>query len=233
MKPIIAAFALLVLAPVLLSSSNSGSRQQSAEVPQFHFDIHAATDRGPTFTVTNLSNKTLTACVISFSVSSGTAHKEGKMVWDTAMETAASAYRRPIREPLQLNASMTMPLPHRVDGPIPDKIEITAGIWADGQTFGDASWVKRILDSRAMEVAGYRRAIAILRQGLAQNWTRDQYLAAIGDVRGPVALYGMKRTLEANPHASAPSMQSLLDSYIKILDRLLQAKPAPAVPTTH
>ena len=73
-----------------------------------------------------------------------------------------------------------MYLPHKVGGPLPDRVEVIAGIWEDGETFGEAVWVKTLLDHRASLTSAYEQAIFMLQKGLNENWTRGQYLACYG-----------------------------------------------------
>src|SRR5262249_23668778 len=126
----------------------------SAEQPRFRIEIQAEAEGGPKFTLTNLSDKTLTACHLQFSVSPN--QPEGGLAWDPLVE--AGDPRRP--RPLEPGASLRLSLAHRVGGPLPDKIEVIAGIWADGGTFGDAAWVKLLLEQRAGLTAAYEQALA-------------------------------------------------------------------------
>ena len=61
---------------------------------------------------------------------------------------------------------------------IPDKVEVAAGVWGDGETFGDPEWVSVILRGRESLVTAYNQAIALLREGMEQKWTREKYLQA-------------------------------------------------------
>lgn len=107
------------------------------------------------------------------------------MEWDPIAQGRANDPRLGPME-LQPGDSVTLPLPHLLDNSLPDRVEIVAGIWSDGQTFGNAEWAKALLDRRAALVTAYEQAISILEQGLAQNWTRDQYSAALSSLPASV-----------------------------------------------
>jgi hypothetical protein len=80
--------------------------------------------------------------------------------------------------PIEPGGRITQHLSHAVGGPLPDKIEVVAGVWADGETFGQPDWVKVILKNREIQASAYEQATSMLQRGLDQNWTRDQYLQA-------------------------------------------------------
>jgi hypothetical protein len=131
---------------------------------------------------------------------------------------------------------MTMVLPHQVGGPLPDKVEAVAGIWADGETFGQEVWLKRLLDHRAAMTSAYEQAISLLQQGLDQNWTSNQYLAALNSKPNSLPFYSIRSTVEANSKLSENqrplqhAMQHLLAYFTQNLAVLHQAKPSGSVP---
>jgi hypothetical protein len=135
-----------------------------------------------------------------------------------------------------------LPLGHFVGQPYPDKTEVAAAVWADGTTFGPSDHLKRILSNRAYQANTLNRVISLLQTGLQQEWTRDQYLAALD--KAPDALasqaFGVRSTLkvntnlDANPNIRKKLIQDLIDRLSAERDALRQSKPdfnAPINPT--
>ena len=117
--------AALVLLPVWAASCLA----QIADGPKFRVEI-LASDASPQFSVTNLSGRTLTACTIEFAVSTE-ARPQGKMNWDPLVQGRGP--KGEAQGPLVPGQSVTLFMPHKVGAPLPDKVEVIAGIWADGQ----------------------------------------------------------------------------------------------------
>jgi hypothetical protein len=161
--------------------------QPATERPRFQIEIRATGERGPTYTVTNLSGKRVSACVLEISSSSQRARKS-KTVWDALIQG------QPQIEP---GASISQYLPHAVGGPLPDKVEVIAGVWADGETFGQPVWVNNILKTRALRASQYENAAAILQRGLDQNWNRYQYQQAFSDKPDSGPVYTVRTALTA------------------------------------
>jgi hypothetical protein len=192
----------------------------SANTPPI-FDVKIQTEGpgSPKFTVTNLTGKAVSACVITFSVG---IMEEGQTMWD------ALTQGDPKIEP---DADISLGLPHAVGGPLPDRVEVVAGVWADGETFGDPKWVERILKNRELTIAHYDEAIALLREGMDQKWTRDQYLHALGGKPDSVAIYSIRSTLKANPafdknpERANHTLQRMLDSFTQKSSELKAARP--------
>ena len=222
----------LIVAPFL--RAQSGPDADSS----FRIEIQTDIDGKPSFTLTNLSNDTLTACVIRFSLSSKpTWHSQ--LDWDTVVQdiplNAAEA-----EHPIEAGASKTMYLPHAVGESLPDKVEVVAAIWADGETFGDPKWVKVLLHYRASLARAYEDSISMLQKGLDGNWTRDQYLDATNNRAAnsePSEVYGgptlaIRNTLRGNstldgkPQLLRRTIQNLQASFEQKLDLLRKAKPA-------
>lgn len=140
-------------------------------------------------------------------------------------------------KPLEPEASMTMSLPHVVGGPLPDRAEIIAGIWADGETFGDPKRLKELQDNRNSLATAYQQAISLLQQGLDQNWSRDQFLSALNGKTNSLPIDSMRRTLEASANLDEASrswqrtMQGLLTHFTQNLGLLRQAKPPASIMT--
>jgi hypothetical protein len=224
------AAALSVLNAGILAPSPVHGQSQSFEQPRFQIDIQATGERGPRYTVTNLTGKTVTACVLELSSSS---ESKGKLrtVWDAVLQDEL---------PIEPGASISQYLSHVVGGPLPDKVEVVAGVWADGETFGQPDWVKIILKNREMRASAYEQAAALLQQGLDQNWTRDQYLQTLSDMPNSGPIYAIRSTLVANqrfvekPQLLQHAMQVMLESFKKKLEqlrsRLQPSQPVPSHP---
>jgi hypothetical protein len=184
----ILAAALCVLNAGMLVSSGVHGQLPTVEQPRFQIEIQAAAEGGPRYTVTNLTGKTVTACVLELSSSSQSKGKS-KTVWDALLQDEL---------PIEPGASISRYLSHAVGGPLPDKVEVVAGVWADGETFGQFVWVENILETRAMRASEYDQAATMLRQGLDHNWTRDQYMQALNDKPSSGPIYAVRTTLVAN-----------------------------------
>jgi hypothetical protein len=224
-----------ILAPVICVLSVGTSlfslpvHAQSAAItlPSFEFKIQTEGERAPRYTVTNLTGKTVTACVVRLS-SSLESNSQSRTVWDALLQNVP---------PIEPNASISQFLAHRVGGPLPDKVEVVAGVWVDGETFGDPEWVNAILKGRESLVAAYDQAIALLRQGIGQKWTREQYFQALDGKSNSAPFYGIRATLKANtnldeqPQLSNQLMQKMLDSFTEKSDQLKKAKPTPSTVT--
>jgi hypothetical protein len=223
----------LIVAPFLRAQSGPDADADSS----FRIEIHTDIDGKPSFTLTNLSNDTLTACVIRFSLSSKpTWHSQ--LDWDSIVQD--SPLKRAEDQPLEAGASVTMYLPHAIGESLPDKVEVVAAIWADGQTFGDTKWVKVLLHYRASLARDYEDSISMLQRGLDENWTRDQYLDAVNNRAAnsePSEVYGGptlairntlrgNRTLDGKPQLLRRTIQNLQASFEQKLDLLRKAKPA-------
>ena len=135
MKILATAFCALNVG-MLFSSAIYG--QPATGRPRFQIEIHTTGERGPTYTVTNLSGKRVSACVLEISSSSQRARKS-KTVWDALIQG---------QPPIEPGASISQYLPHVVGGPLPDKVEVIAVVWVDGETFGQPVWVNNILKNR-------------------------------------------------------------------------------------
>jgi hypothetical protein len=212
----------VVLSALLVCIFGIHLQSNAQETPRFQIEIHASTDRGPSFTLTNLSSKVLTACSLKISTPSEPG-KPMRIDWDAPVQGVP---------PLQPQGSTPLPLPRVVGGDLPDKVEVAAGIWADGETFGEVDWVKVILQTRASRASEYEQTTALLRRGLEQNWTRDAYLSALKSLPFSGSSYGIRSTLEANPQLDGNArllqqlVQRLLDSLNQKAEALRQAKPS-------
>jgi hypothetical protein len=218
MKILATAFCALNVG-MLFSSAVYG--QPATERPRFQIEIHATGERGPTYTVTNLSGKRVSACVLEISSSSQRA-KKSKTVWDALIQG---------QPPIEPGASISQYLPHVVGGPLPDKVEVIAVVWVDGETFGQPVWVNNILKNRAMRASEYEDAAAILQQGLDQNWSSNQYQQAFADKPDSGPVYTVRTALTATqqtgqtPQEFTHTMQFLLQSFKQYADKLRKSIP--------
>lgn len=220
---------------VLLLIWAASSLAQIAVGPKFRAEIQANDEASPQFSVTNLSGRTLTACTIEFSVSTE-ARSQGRMNWDPLVQGGRGP-RGEAQGPLEPGQTLTLFMPHKVGGPLPDKVEVIAGIWADGETFGEAVWVKTLVDYRASLVSAYEQAIALLKEGIEGNWTRQQYLAAMDGKPQSLPVYSMRTTFQANqaldqhPEHAKNVAQSLLNHFQQALQMLRPQNAAePSAP---
>jgi hypothetical protein len=227
MKALATAFCALNVG-MLFSSAVYG--QAATEQPGFQIEIRATGEKGPTYAVTNLSGKRVSACVLEIS-SSSSSQRAGKSrtVWDALLQG---------QPPIEPGATFSQYLPHVVGGPLPDKVEVIAGVWADGGTFGQTVWVNNILKTRAKRASEYEDAAAILQRGLDQNWTSNQYLQAFRDKPDSGPVYTVRTALAVNqqtahtPQVFTHTMQFLLQSFRQQSGLLRKSKPTinPATP---
>lgn len=190
-----------------------------AEQPKFQIEIHVSDPRTPSYTVTNLTGRTVTACVVrlSSSIEKGASHT----MWDALLQDV---------RPIEPNASFSQYAGHRVGGPLPDRVEIVAGVWSDGESFGDSEWVKMILKNRETLAGAYEQASALLQQGLEQNWTRDQYVQALNDKPNAAPFFVIRSAVTANknfderPELLHRMMQSMQKSFVDRSNQLRTAK---------
>jgi hypothetical protein len=196
-----------------------------AQQHAFQLDLEPDTGSGPHFVVTNLCVEPLTAFYLEAS-SSADGRPTGGQLWDALL---------PRRSPLAKDGTMSQPLAHVVGQPFSDKVEITAAVWADGSTFGDADHLKRIFLNRIADLRSYEQAISLVQKGLHGNWTRDQYLAAWDQEKKKSPMTGaaagiMESNFQRNPSLDSPSniqriMQHFLEMFIQYRDILRQSKP--------
>jgi len=195
--------------------------QRATERPEFRVDIHPAADKRPTCTVTNLSGKPVWALVLEVSSSAQPARK-AKKVWDMLLES---------HPPIEPGASIARPIYEFAFSPPPDRIKVIAAVWTDGETFGAPASVDLILNNRALRATQYEDAAAILKQGLSQNWTRDQYERAFRDKPDTGAVYTVRTALSATlqtartPEDFTRTMQFLLTNFQQLSKQLRKVKP--------
>jgi hypothetical protein len=210
------------------------ARSVSAQVvtePKFQIEIQTSGAGSPKFSITNLLLKTLVACTISYSVSTE-ARPQGKMNWNPLVR-AGHDPQGDAQGPLEPSRTLTLNLPHVAGGPLPNKVEIIAGIWADGETFGQAFWIKSLIDTNASMVSVYEKAIALLQEGIEHNWTREQYLAALNGKTDSLPFYSIRQTFLANegldqhPQLAKTVAQHLLDHFEQDLQLLRPQKSRP------
>ena len=214
---------LRIFAVSLIAACVVRSHAQAVSEPKFRTEIQIAENGAPNFVVTNLSDKTLTACTIQFWVSTE-GRPQSSMDWDSLVQWRGPSGEP--QEPLAPGASMTRYLPHRVGAPLPDRVESVAGIRADGKTFEQTAWIKTLVDNRATLTTAYAQAVSILQDGLSHDWTRSQYLAAINGKPNSGPFLSIRRTLEGptdwdkNARPLKLAMQDLLTFFTKNLSQL-------------
>ena len=214
---ILAAFCALNIAILSVSALHP---QRESEPPEFRVEILRG-EKGPTYTITNLSGRPVGALVMEVSSSSQPARKV-KKVWDSILEG---------HRPIEPGAGLSRPVYELAFSPSPDRIKVIAAVWADGETFGAPASVNLILNNRALRASEYEDAAGILQRGLSQNWTRDQYEQAFRDKPDTGAVYSVRTALSATlktaqtPQAFNQTMQFLLSSFQRLSKELRKVKP--------
>ncbi len=218
MKVLAAAFGILSIAMLLPAAAH---RQPAAEQAKFRVEIHPTGEKGPTYTVTNLSGKPVWAMVLEISSSSQPTRKT-KKTWDAVFEG---------HPPIEPGGSLLQYISVFGSSPLPDKIEVIAVVWTDGETFGTPATVNSILNNRVLRAGQYEDAAGILQQGLNQNWTRDQYQQAFRDKPDTGAVYTVRTALTAtqqtgqSPQEFTHTMQFLLKNFQQLSVQLRKVKP--------
>jgi hypothetical protein len=217
------ATAFCVLGAGMFFSTAAQGISTTPERPKFKIEIRAAAEKGqgPSFAVTNLTAKTVTACVFEQSYPSQAARKT-TTVWDTLVQGNA---------PIEPGRTVLRPLSPSIGSALPDKVEVVAGIWADGKSFGPPKWASDIFKNRALRASENEDAAAILQRGLDQNWNRNQYQQAFSDKPDSGPVYTVRTALTATqqtgqtPQEFTHTMQFLLQSFKQQADKLRKSIP--------
>jgi hypothetical protein len=222
------ATAFCILGGGMFFSSVVQGPSTTPQRPKFQIEIRVTGEKGPSYAVTNFTGKTVSACV--FELSYPSQHRRtSKTVWDALIQDDL---------PIEPGGTILQYLSHVVGSPLPDKVQVIAGIWAEGETFGQLVWVNNILKTRALRASEYEQAAATLQQGLEQNWTSNQYVQAFSDKPDSGPLYTVRTALAATnqqnpqkPQVLNHVMQILLKAFRQKSDQFRQAKPTLS-PTT-
>jgi hypothetical protein len=212
------ATAFCVFGGGMLFSTAAQGASTTPERPKFKIEIRATGEKGqgPSFAVTNLTAKTVTACVFEQSYPSQGVRKT-TIVWDALVEGNI---------PIEPGQTVLRPLIPIIGNALPNKVEVIAGIWADGESFGPPKWASNIFNYRALRASEDEDAAAILQRGLDQNWNRNQYQQAFSDKPDTGPVYTVRTALTATqqtgqtPQEFTHTMQFLLQSFKQQADRL-------------
>jgi hypothetical protein len=201
------ATAFCVLGGGMLFSSAAQGPSTTQPRPKFKIEIRATDEKGqgPSFAVTNLTAKTVTAPLVQGNVPNNT--------------------------PIEPGQTVLRPLIPIIKKALPNKVEVIAGIWADGESFGPPKWASDIFSNRALRVSENEDAAAILQRGLDQNWNRNQYQQAFSDKPDSGPVYIVRTALTATqqtgqtPQEFTHTMQFLLQSFKQQADKLRKSIP--------
>ena len=219
----ILATAICVLGGGMLFLTAAQGSSTTPERPKFKIEIHATSEKGqgPSFAVTNLTGKSVTACVFEQSYPSQGARK-ATMVWDALTQG---------NTPIEPGQTVLRPLTPTTGNVLPNKVEVIAGIWADGESFGPPNWASNFFNNRALRASEDEDAAAILQRGLDQNWNRNQYQQAFSDKPDSGPVYTVRTALTATqqtgqtPQEFTHTMQFLLQSFKQQADKLRKSIP--------
>ena len=217
------ATAFCVLGAGMLFSTAAQGTSTTPERPKFKIEIRATAEKGqgPSFAVTNLTAKTVTACVFEQSYPSQGARKT-TIVWDALAQG---------NNPVEPGQTVLRPLTPNIGNALPNKVEVIAAIWADGESFGPRKWASNIFNNRALRASEDEDAAAILQRGLDQNWNRNQYQQAFSDKPDSGPVYTVRTALTATqqtgqtPQEFTHTMQFLLQSFKQQADKLRKSMP--------
>jgi hypothetical protein len=200
----------------MLFSTAAQGTSTTPERPKFKIEIRATGEKGqgPSFAVTNLTAKTVNACVFEQSYPSQGARKT-TAVWDALVQGSI---------PIEPGQTVLRPLNPIIGNALPNKVEVIAGIWADGESFGPPKWASNIFNYRALRASEDEDAAAILQRGLDQNWNRNQYQQAFSDKPDSGPVYIVRTALTATQQ-TVHTMQFLLQSFKQQADKLRKSIP--------
>lgn len=161
----ILAAALSVLIVSILVSSTVHGQSQNAEQPRFQIKIQNGEGLSD-ITVTNLTGKTLTALgmVVPFSAGLRTIFWDGLSAGNRPLEPGASTSMTGFKSTI-----------------VSDRVAVVAGVWADGEIFGEPDVLETIVNIRYFRWGAYARAVSLLGVGLSNKWKLDQYVAAFNN----------------------------------------------------
>ena len=219
MKLLATAFCVLGGGMFFLSAAQGPST--TPQRPKFKIEIRATGEKGPGYAVTNLTAKTVTACVFELTYPSQGGRKSN-IVWDTLVQGVP---------PIEPGRTVFHPLVIVGRSVLPGKVEVIAGLWADGESFGQPELLSNILKTRALRASQYDDAAAILQQGVNQNWTLSQYQQAFSNKPDSGPVYTVRTALSATqqtaqtPQEFTHTMQFVLQSFRQQSDKLRMAKP--------
>jgi hypothetical protein len=130
---------------------------------------------------------------------------------------------------------MTMYMLHEGEKSLPDKVQVVAAIWADGETFGDAKWVRVILDHRASLALAYQDAIGTLQKGLDENWPVLHCLPRAAPCEGIAVSTGSLRVSGAQFRNCKPTSNKnwAYSAKRNQLGRVVNAENSATVPSVH
>ena len=226
--------ALSAMAPRIESHESPHRTSRPPQVfnqPEIQVEIQTSNERDTRIVLTNLSNEPLTAFVLRISYLSEN-RKPEKMNWDVFLLNTS---------PLAKNANVSFPLGHAPGVPFLGKVEVAAAVWARGTMFGPPGQLKYISTNRAYRVRALDRVISLLQTGLQQQWTRNQYFAALDHEPNSVSSQASvvrsslneSKKFDADPALRQALITKLIASFTAERETLRQSKPdftAPYIP---
>jgi hypothetical protein len=227
-------FSMVVQNPILESHEyplQPAHPPQFSNQPEIQVEIQTSNERDTRIVLTNLSNEPLTAFVLRISYLSEN-RKPEKMDWDVFLLNTS---------PLAKNANVSFPLGHAPGVPFLGKVEVAAAVWARGTMFGPPGQLKYIFTNRAYRVRALDRVISLLQTGLQQQWTRNQYFAALAHEPNSVSSQASvvrsslneNKNFDADPALRQAVVRKLINSFSAEREALRQSKPdftAPYIP---
>lgn len=210
----------------VLVSGASQAPAPSTGRARLHVAIQASGEKGPSFAITNPTGKSVTACVFEVSYPPPRP-RNSRIAWDELIQSG------PVIEP---GTTILRPFFLFPGGPVPDKVEIIAGIWDDGRTFGEPELTNNIVKKRVAIAADYEQGAETLQKGLDQKWTRERYQQEFSGKPDSGVVYTVRTALSATAQ-TAPKpeefnrvMQTLVQSFRQNADHFRRGKPFPKPP---
>jgi len=181
---------------------------------------------GYTFTITNLGGIAVTAYVAKAFFPQNK-REQVLRTWDSVLADEA---------PIEPNGHVSGGIGVSENDPYPDRVEVVAGIWSDGETFGKEVYLKQLLDAREKRASEFESVAKLIQRGLDENWSVDQYLHALDVMPSSLAVYSLSSTLKAGSKSDDPkrlhhTVLHMLDMFTGSYERIRRAKPAISATT--
>ena len=178
------------------------------------------------YTVANAGSKAVAAYAVK--VSFPQTNQERILTWDSVLADDPA---------LDPDAHMVGGIGHIESRPYPDRVEVVAGIWSDGETFGEEVYVKQLLDARQERASDLERVAKLAQRGLDENWAVEQYLNALDGMSKSFAVDFLRSFLKNNPRpAEHPEalrhlVTGVFDRFTGNYERIRRAKPVTTAAT--
>jgi hypothetical protein len=187
---------------ILLITLFSGLRLVGQEQPLVITVTPAST--GATLTIKNASPNSLCAYVVTWTIRDTDSRGKPQM---RARRLVRDSITHPAQRPVAPYQEVSIPV-GAPDSPMP-KVEVPAGIFANGAAFGDPSWTALIRQRRKVYLDVITAALGTVERAFEQHESIDALVAALGvdltSKRG-AAQAAIEADIKAAPEGSADAL---------------------------